>query len=122
MRLALMAAFLVITPLQAKELRFNKLVNAGRLQEELLVAGIKVNFITTYGDKVVIDVPASEKKDAAPIVAAHKYVDLAKVDSDARAEIRRLALKWKHGDITADEKDQLLKLLVLQSAGLKPWE
>lgn len=103
--------------------RFTKKVNVHMLRSQLTAAGFKARDIGCKpNNDCAIHWTENETKDPASIIAAHAYIDDALLDADNKAEIRRLGLKWKKGVISAAEKDDLLMRLVIQQAGIRPWE
>lgn len=93
----------------AREVKFEKKVDAGALQAQLVAAGFKVSYIECSINRCKITMPDSEKKDPLPEVKKYVYVDVQEVRTKKRAALLTLYDKWEAGTITNDEKDQLIK-------------
>jgi hypothetical protein len=96
----------------AREVKFEKKVDAGALQAQLTSAGFKILWIECSVNKCKIVMPDSEKKDPMSIVQKYVYVDTAEVKRKKTRDLQALYDKWDRGTITVDEKDQLLKEVV----------
>lgn len=97
--------------LHAREVKFEKTVDAGALQQELVSAGYKVDWIQCSGKRCKIVMPDSEKKDPMPIVKKYIYVDPFVVRNQELESMRNLLKKWQAKTISPGEKDDLLRLL-----------
>lgn len=120
--LIVVAMILCLGPLaQAKQYRIQKKVNSVKLLQELSNAGIRTNSLecpSSY-QGCVLHLPDKEKRDPGQVIKAHVYEDWEARSAQARGRMRELAEKWRGGDLTPQEKDELLKLLVFQMVGLR---
>lgn len=103
--------------LHAREVRFEKTVDAGVLQQELIAAGLKVDWIQCSVKKCTIVMPDSEKKDPMPVVKNHIYIDPVIVRNQQLESMRILLKKWQEKKISSEEKDDLLRLLTQHVIG-----
>lgn len=104
------ATIIAVTPFAfAREVKFDKKVDAGVLQAQLVAAGFKVSYIECSGTRCKVTMPDSEKKDPMPEIRKYVYVDAQELRSEKMSELRALYGKWEAGTITNDEKDQLIK-------------
>lgn len=81
-------------------------LDLGKAEMALKSNGFKVVGSGQENQKAYVILADSETKDPAPILEAL-------LDADTKT-MRRLARKWRDDTITAAEKDQLLKMLVLK--------
>ena len=93
----------------AREVKFDKKVDVGALQTQLIAAGFKVNYIECSATRCRITMPDTEKKDPMPEVRKYVYVDFHEVREKKMAGLRALYGKWEAGTISNEEKDQLIK-------------
>jgi len=93
----------------AREVKFDKRVDAGALQAQLIAAGFKVSYIECSTTRCKITMPDSEKKDPMPEVRKYVYVDAREVREKKMTALRELYDKWEAGTISNEEKDQLIK-------------
>lgn len=98
----------------AADYSFEKNVDIPKLQRELKVGGFNPKSIQCVENKCKITWAGKETKDPAPFIEAHVAEDVAA----RRLRIEQLARNWKKGTITVPEKDELLKLFILQQLGL----
>lgn len=110
--LAIASATLLTRPASAREVKFDKKVDAGALQAQLIAAGFKVNYIECSTTRCKIVMPDSEKKNPMPEVQRYVYVDAQEVRAKKMAALLTLYDKWEAGTITNEEKDQLIKSAV----------
>lgn len=102
----------------AREIRFEKKVDVGVLQKQLIDAGFHINWIECSVNRCKIVMPDSEKKDPMPVVKKYVYIDPTIARKKTLADMQALYAKWEGGTITPTEKDELLKMLVKQTLGL----
>lgn len=107
--LAIILAASISLPLSAREVKFDKKVDAGALQAQLLAAGFKVSYIECSANRCKITMPDAEKKDPLPEVRKYIYVDAREAHEKRLAALRALYDKWESGTISNEEKDALIK-------------
>ena len=105
--LALTAAF--AQPTFAREVKFDKKIDVGALQAQLIAAGFKVSYIECSVTHCMITMPDSEKKDPMPEVRKYVYVDARELRVKKMAEMQALYDKWEAGTISDEDKDKLIK-------------
>lgn len=111
----ILAIFVVVAgAASAADYSFVKKVDVPKLQRELKIGGFKVKSIECATDKCEITWAGKETKDPAPFIEAHVAEDVAA----RRLRIEQLARSWKKGALSPLEKDELLKLFILQQLGL----
>lgn len=108
-RLLLLSIFAFSQLTFAREVKFDKKVDAGALQAQLVAAGFKVNYIECSTTRCRITMPDSEKKDPMPEVRKYVYIDAQEAREKKIAALRTLYDKWEAGTISNEEKDQLIK-------------
>jgi len=107
--LALVIAVQFAGSASAREVRFEKKVDAGALQAQLIAAGFKVSYIECSVNRCKIVMPDAENKDPMPEVRKYVYVDAEEVRAKKITAMRTLHEKWEAGTITNEEKDQLIR-------------
>lgn len=93
----------------ARDVHFDKKVDAGVLQAQLVTAGFKVTYIECSTTRCKITMPDSEKKDPMPEVRKYVYADARELREKRMLTLRTLYDKWEAGTISNEEKDQLIK-------------
>ena len=88
---------------------FEKRVDVGALQKELIVAGFAVKYIQCSVDNCKIVLPPNETKDPLPVVEKYVYVDPAEVRRKKMANLHALYDKWEAKTITPEEREELIK-------------
>ena len=96
----------------AREVKFEKKVDAGALQAQLTASGFKISWIECSENRCKIVMPDSEMKDPMPIVKKYAYVDAREVRRKKVEALQALYDKWEAGTITNEEKDQLIRQAV----------
>jgi len=115
------AALSVSASAHARPYRIQNKINSVKLLGELGHAGIMVNSLDCPGSfqGCVLYLPDREKRNPEPVIQAHQYEDWAAQDAEQRKRLEQLAQKWKGGELTPQEKDKLLRLLVFQVLGMR---
>lgn len=101
----------------AREVRFDKQIDPGTLQQQLKAAGFQVQWIecSTIHCKIVL--PDSEKKDPMPFVKKYEYVSPEQIRAKQRARMITLVDRLDGKTITQEERDELLRMLVKDVSG-----
>lgn len=107
--LILVSSILLAQPAFAREVKFDKKVDAGDLQRQLIAAGFTISYIECSGTRCKITMPDSEKKDPTIEIRKYVYVDAQEARSKTTAKLMALYDKWESGTISNEEKDQLIK-------------
>jgi hypothetical protein len=113
-KIAMLVVVLASLVAPARAAKFTKRVNHKRLGAELAAAGCQVDSIATKADdsgEVVVH--GCKDAAAAAVVKAHVY------EPPSQERAVELAKKLKAGTITADEKDEIIKLTLLKFWGLE---
>jgi hypothetical protein len=92
-----------------REVKFEKKVDAGALQAQLIAAGFRVSYIECSINRCKITMPDSEKKDPLSEVRKYVFVDAREMREKKLATLRALYDKWETGTISNAEKDELIK-------------
>lgn len=100
---------ILIPSASAREVRFEKKVDAGALQAQLVADGFKINWIECSTNRCKIVMPDSEIKNPLPLVTKYKYIDPAEARRKKTVALQALYAKWQDGTITATEKDTLIR-------------
>lgn len=108
-------------PLHARSYRIQKKINSVKLLGELGHAVIRVNSLDCPGSfqGCVLHLPDQETGNPEPVIQAHRYEDWGAQDAEQRRRLEQLAQKWKLEELTPQEKDELLRLLVFQMLGMR---
>lgn len=93
----------------AREVKFDKKVDVGALQAQLIKAGFKISYIECSANRCRITMPDSETKDPMPEVRKYNFVDPRELSASKITTLQGLYDKWEAGTISTEEKDQLIK-------------
>ena len=96
----------------AREVKFEKKIDAGALQAQLVAIGFKISWIECSVNRCKVVMPDSEKKDPMPVIRKYVYIDPVEARRNKMTALQALYDKWEAGTITNEEKDQLIKQAV----------
>lgn len=101
----MMNLFLLLFSLaSAKEVTINlPKVDPDNFKAEALAAGFLEAEVYLKNDRWFMTYADSVKKDPAPLIAAHKYVDRRALAAAERAEMKAIRDKWAAGTATDEE-------------------
>lgn len=95
---------------------YSKQCSAVALTAELRAAGFSVDSVVGAGDRCVVALADTEKKDPAAIIKAHVYASPHQLVENERtataSELAALETKLDDGTITQAETRKLLKLML----------
>lgn len=107
---AILSSVLASSTLAAGQYVFEKQVSVAKLQSELVSAGFNVQSITCIGTKCRIEWRSGgEVKNPKKIINAHVYEDMDEARERRRRQMRAQLKRWRAGEISANEKDELLR-------------